>query len=456
MGAAGVAVNAVGPAAHAAVSDTVINTNDTGTGSLRAAIVDANANGGGTITFDAGVTGVIPLGTDLPQIEESVTIVGPASGGVTIDAQTHQAFYVTNSSALTISNLTVTGSEFAGLTAHDGGSIIADHLHVSGNNNLDSRGGGFSCYDDETGTGTLTISNSVVSGNHADDGGGGFYSGYCDVTVVSSTISDNIVNAGHDGGGLYQNGGTLTIENTTISGNFADDNSGGVYIDDGTVAVISNSTIADNTTSNTDDPAVGISVGGGATLDLIQSTVTGNHHVGAAGEESFYGALYLQGGSSVDKAGTANDESKHAKAAAAGRVHTAEAGTVHVVGTIISGNAGFDVFSGDNPAVLNTDHSVLGTIESSVTVSDVGGTQVGVVDAKLGPLADNGGPTKTVALLLGSPAVDAGPVPVPTFPLNDNDQRGTGFPRVVNSKVDVGAFEVQLSAPVDIAPKFTG
>jgi hypothetical protein len=59
-------------------------------------------------------------------------------------------------------------------------------------------------------------------------------------------------------------------------------------------------------------------------------------------------------------------------------------------------------------------------------------------------------------LLLGSPAVDAGPVPVPTFPLNDNDQRGTGFPRVVNSKVDVGAFEVQLSAPVDIAPKFTG
>ena len=61
--------------------------------------------------------------------------------------------------------------------------------------------------------------------------------------------------------------------------------------------------------------------------------------------------------------------------------------------------------------------------------------------------------TDTMALLPGSPAIDAGPDPVPDFPGNDNDQRGPGFPRVVNGKVDVGAYEVQ---PIAVTPNFTG
>jgi hypothetical protein len=69
----------------------------------------------------------------------------------------------------------------------------------------------------------------------------------------------------------------------------------------------------------------------------------------------------------------------------------------------------------------------------------------------LGPLATNGGPTQTMALLPASPAIGAGDTTdAPAY-----DQRGPGYPRMVNGKIDIGAFEVQpttapqlqLSAP---------
>src|SRR5207244_2850100 len=66
-------------------------------------------------------------------------------------------------------------------------------------------------------------------------------------------------------------------------------------------------------------------------------------------------------------------------------------------------------------------------------------------DPLLGPLANNGGPTFTHALLPGSPAIDAGDptfTPPPLF-----DQRGPCFARVVNGRIDIGAFELQSSAP---------
>ena len=93
-------------------------------------------------------------------------------------------------------------------------------------------------------------------------------------------------------------------------------------------------------------------------------------------------------------------------------------------------------------------------------VTDAGGTQFGV-DPLLDALAANGGPTLTMALLPGSPAKDAGPVPEPAFPGSEFDQRGDGFARVVDGRADVGAFEVQAAAagapePVVITPKFTG
>src|SRR4029450_7767982 len=66
-------------------------------------------------------------------------------------------------------------------------------------------------------------------------------------------------------------------------------------------------------------------------------------------------------------------------------------------------------------------------------------------DPLLGPLQDNGGPTFTHALLPGSPAINAGD---PSFtPPPDYDQRGPGYPRVVDDRIDIGAFEVQHTLP---------
>jgi hypothetical protein len=63
------------------------------------------------------------------------------------------------------------------------------------------------------------------------------------------------------------------------------------------------------------------------------------------------------------------------------------------------------------------------------------------IDPILGPFQDNGGPTKTIALLPGSPAIDSGDnTDAPAF-----DQRGPGFPRIVNGQIDIGAYEVQAT-----------
>src|SRR5439155_18199838 len=81
---------------------------------------------------------------------------------------------------------------------------------------------------------------------------------------------------------------------------------------------------------------------------------------------------------------------------------------------------------------------------SGFVAADLVGSAAGPIDPKLGPLQNNGGPTLTMALLPGSPAIDAGDnTNAPPY-----DQRGPGFPRIVNGKIDIGAFEVQAAASV--------
>ena len=108
--------------------------------------------------------------------------------------------------------------------------------------------------------------------------------------------------------------------------------------------------------------------------------------------------------------------------------------------------------------VSKTELSIPGT---GFIASDRVGNISGTINPMLGPLQNNGGPTDTHALLAGSPAINAGPNPVPDFPTNEFDQRGDGFARVVGGVVDIGAFEVQPPATpapeaIVITPKFTG
>jgi hypothetical protein len=114
-------------------------------------------------------------------------------------------------------------------------------------------------------------------------------------------------------------------------------------------------------------------------------------------------------------------------------------GTLIAWNTILSGNRGEKGLSLDLEGVLTSQgHNLIGDTQggSGFVSSDLLN-----VNPLLGPLQDNGGPTQTMALLLASPAIAAGdPTDAPAY-----DQRGPGFPRLVNGHIDIGAFEVQLN-----------
>src|SRR5262249_22109771 len=110
-------------------------------------------------------------------------------------------------------------------------------------------------------------------------------------------------------------------------------------------------------------------------------------------------------------------------------------GTLHARNTIIAGNT---------PPTAPHLSGNLGSLGPNPIGDDSGGSGFHPTDLRnlnplLGPLQNNGGPTLTMALLPGSPAIDAGDnTDAPPF-----DQRGPGFPRIVGGTIDIGAFEVQ-------------
>jgi hypothetical protein len=125
---------------------------------------------------------------------------------------------------------------------------------------------------------------------------------------------------------------------------------------------------------------------------------------------------------------------------------------VTITGTILTGNTGFEGAADDlgsrdgaTSQVATISDSILGVVKATITVTasnNIDATAPGFV-LGLAALADNGGCTETMALLTGSPAIDAGPATVPTFIGNDFDQRGTPYVRVYNGQSDIGAFEFQ-------------
>jgi len=524
-----------GPAAAATFN--VDSLADDGTGeTLREAIVAANlAAGPDTITFAAGLSGTISLGSDLPNITDTLSIVGPGAdvlavdgGGTAGDGDGNQIFYfdsVTSGTnvvsgltltggynsyggaiglsdgyaSLDVIDMVITGNEaeyYGGGVAFDdstgslviSGSLITDNLAgegaggvyvdstgdfiISGTTISDniSEGGGGGVH--VSGEGTMMVEFSEISDNSADGTGGGFYIYETDVTIESSTISGNSTYSG--GGGVYVDNGSdysFTMRNSTVSGNTSEFYGGGLYFSDSDgSATIENSTISGNTAGQ-----AGAIYGGYGGLTLTQVTITANT---ATGEGKFtpplVGGVQLVGAGNTNSAkaspAASDKPNKADKPARGNRVAAAGPGQLEVVGTIIAGNSGQDlgVYSESGPTV-SSDHSVLGTVDAAITVTDVGGTQTGVSDPGLAPLAANGGPTQTHALLDGSAALNQGPDPVPSFPGNQFDQRGPGFARVAFGFADVGAFEAQEdepvvppapdTAPADaivVTPKFTG
>ena len=241
------------------------------------------------------------------------------------------------------------------------------------------------------GGGVVRIDTSIFSGNIVTGSGGGVDIATCDwFLVTGSTFSGN--SAARGGGLVLGNAqNTSTIEEITVADNKASQSGGGIYVDDAyQTPTIQNSTITGNTA---DTSADGAGKGGGIYVSLgtinLSSTIVAQNADGSLAAPDVYGPVSLSYSLIGDNTGSGLTEAP--------------------------------VGSPDNSGNL------------------IGGPVHGVIDAKLGPLADNGGleATETCALLAGSPAIDAGSNPANFL----WDQRGDNYPRVAGSQADMGAYE---------------
>jgi hypothetical protein len=326
------------------------------------------------------------------------------------------------------------------LIGFNAGTVTVSNSTLSGN----SAGDGTLGYAGGYGggiqnSGTLTVTNSTLSGNSAGDGGG-IYNNYGTLTVSNSTLSGNSATAlAGSGGGIYNyTYATLTVSNSILSGNSAGIfGSGGGIVNTGTLTV-TNSTLSGN--------SAGFGVGGGisnsGSLTVSSSTLSGN--------STYYGGggIFTNGSLTVSNSTlSGNYAYGNYPYLYGGGIYLGLPALLH--NTLIAGNfrgptTRDDVYGSLNP---DSDYNLIGDGTGMTGLHNgVNGNLVGSadnpIDPLLGPLADNGGPTLTHALLSGSPAIDAGNNAYAT----EWDQRGPGFRRIVNGVIDIGAFEVQAHA----------
>jgi hypothetical protein len=381
---------------------TVLNANDAGPGSLRQAIIDANANpGADAIGFDPATFGTpqtISLLTALPAIGDGVNVTGPGSGLLTVrrDPTATAAFGILTIDGpgvltVTVSGMTITGGTAGGVRMADE-AVTLDGLVVANNSVQIGTGGGIAMYAN----GTLTVRNSTVAGNTAGGGGGIYFRGPGPGVLENSTVSGNM--GGGVQAGFMSTAGSLTIRNATISGN-----TGGavtLHMFSGT-ALVQNSTVTANVSLGTSSLSGGIWVGAPfagsppVTLVLESSIVAGNTQPRST-------------------------------------------------------NPSPDLAATSSPSItIVADHSLIGVADtvtlSASSADNRTGTLAAPLDPRLRPLADNGGPTPTHLPHLDSPAIDHGsnPAGLPT------DQRGNG--RVLGAAPDIGAVERTPGVP-DAAP----
>ena len=431
--------------------------------SLRDAL--SAAVSGDVITFKSGLTGTITLTEGFLTIEAALTLTGAGSTSITVDGNgSEHVFYVYSdfNGDVVMSGLTITGSEGgAAIYAQNVGDFTLTDVNVTGNNGV--YGGGLYISN----VGAFNLSNSNVSNNTSDYAAGGVYI-YRDptsATITDTTIANNT--AGLGGGAICDyHPGNLTIVGSTFSGNHAAGLGGALYLEtDDQVITISDSTFNGNT--STDE-------GGALDFDGVAQVVTiNNTTISGNSSDAVGGGIWKDEGGSL----TINQSTIVENTATDGAgIFVTDGDPVSIVlsGSIVSNNSltleplslpsavkGADIsIDWEGGDVLSFDHSLVGLVNDAAEshITDLGGN-IRSSTPGLSPLADNGGRTKTMALLATSAAVNAGPSPVATFVGNQFDQRGTGYARVVGTRADIGVFEIQpppAPNPEPVTPKFTG
>jgi hypothetical protein len=407
-----------------------------------------------TVSFDPGLAnGTVTLTAGELLLGHDVAIAGPAAGSVTVSGgNASRVFEVAAGVSASLTGLTVAGGRVNSRTQAQGGGIlnagsltltdctvannqVAGGQTGTGTEVVLSQGGGIYT------SGALTLTRCTVSGNTATLAAGNVYAGnanggglYDDgglVTVTDSTVSGNSAVAtflggsgvvfGY-GGGLTIDNGTLALTDSTVNGNSATGGNaagfgGGIHTFQSTVT-LSNCTIAGNTATSTGDAGFGGGVSGlDTSLTLTSCTVTGNSANSVAGTGSG-GGLYSNSG----------------------------VGSAQLLNTIVAGNSSGSDGPDASGSFASQGFNLIGITDGSSgwVSSDLTGTASSPLDPLLGTLGDYGGPTATVPLLAGSPALNAGD----PSQLGSADQRGAIRSRGVN----IGAFQASAASFVVSAP----
>ncbi len=478
------------------IADTV-DDND-GVTTLREAINQANADAGeDLIVFERSVFSnpqTITLSGTKLDITHNLDIIAPRdplTGGdlVTVSGNKAERVFEIETGAtvgidgLIIADGLVTDDNGGGIK--NSGTLTVDNSIVRNNNEsltFPNSSGGGAIYN----TGTLTVNNSTIRNNSISNNniyygipvssyGGGILNGGS-LTVNNSTISNNgSYSPDSKGGGIY-NTGVLSLNNSTVSGNSVSGYStsvrgGGISNTTTGIMTISNSTISDNSAIGV-VPMYSGGYGGGidnsGSLTVSNSTFSGNRSVYGGGINNS-GSLTVSN-STFSKNTVFGDSGVNSKIGFGGGINNSGSLTVSnstlsgneaynsgsgiggggtIRNTIIAGNrittpyhaSGIDVNWDVSGKFTSFGYNLIGNSTGSTgfgSIGDIVGNAYNPIDPRLAPLDFYGGPTQTIALLQDSPAIDAGdPTILDTDPTTD--QRG--FPRVINGRADIGAFE---------------
>ena len=315
---------------------------------------------------------------------------------VTDSTFSNNAIAIDDGGARVDGRLTVTNCIFANNTKfaiHDaGGKLTVTNSTFSNNSGISGTA------ISQSGRGSTSVTGSVFSHN----GPGGSISTLRNITVSNSTFSDNN-NATGDGGAISCTEGKVTVSGSTFSNNSAS-SGGAIYV--GPRLIVSNSTFF----SNTSERVGGAIYTGGGRLDLTNDTFASN----AAGTGG--GIVYLNLG----------------KLALKNTILANSTASENCGGTGSIFDRGHNLDSGTSCGLSSTKNSLSGT------------------DPLLDPagLADNGGPTRTIAVQADSPTINAGNQSAcNATPIKNRDQRGFARPGAGSVSCTIGAYEFNSSGP---------
>ncbi len=366
---------------------TVTTNADNGAGSLRDAI--ASAGPGDTINFSLTLPATITLTTSQLSIAQDLTINGPGASLLAVSGGNTFRVFNISSGSVTMSGVTIRdgNDQSIGLGGgvNNAGALTLTNTTVFSNTAVSGAAG-------INNTGNLIVSSSSLLSNTKPTGvGGGIYNhagGYA--MVDQSTIAGNHANVG---GGIF-NEGSLTLTNSTLSGNIG--SVSGIYIANATLTMSNTTVTGDSGGTNV---IFLISSGSGlASATLLNSTIVSNTENG----------ILMNAFNSATS-------------------------TVSLKNSIIANNNGVNNIVVISGTLTSLGHNLSnGTIPNATT-----GDQQNVADIRVGALANNGGATQTMALLPGSPAINAGS----NSGCPATDQRGALRPRTTQNPCDIGAFE---------------